>query len=164
MIGEEYLRVVHQQFRNMKRTAEAAMGQVSDSELFWRENEESNSIAILVKHMSGNMVSRWTDFFFSDGEKEDRHRDEEFHHHFTGRQEMMRCWEQGWTVFMNELNGIAVSDLLQTVSIRGEDHTVIEAIERQMHHYSYHVGQIVYVAKQLVGESWHSLTIPRLKV
>ena len=164
MIGEEYLRVVRERFAYMKRTAEKAMQQVSDSGLFWHENEESNSIALIVKHMSGNMVSRWTNFLSMDGEKEDRDRDNEFVLHFSGRPEVMECWERGWRVFQQELDTLTGTDLLQTVTIRGEEHSVIEAIERQMYHYSYHVGQIVYIAKQLAADSWKTLTIERARV
>lgn len=164
MIGQEYLRVVTKRFQLMKKTAEDAMNQVSDSGLFWSENEDSNSIAIIVKHMSGNMVSRWTDFLTTDGEKENRNRESEFFHHFSGRHEVLQCWERGWNVFLKELSTVDENELLQVVTIRGEDHTVLEAIERQMYHYSYHVGQIVYISKQLVSEEWKSLTIPKMKV
>ena len=164
MIGEEYLRVVRERFSYMKRTAERAMQQVSDSGLFWQDNEESNSIAIIVKHMSGNMVSRWTDFLSADGEKEDRDRDNEFVLHFSGRHEVIECWERGWHVFLQELDMIKEPDLMRTVTIRGEEHSVMEAIERQMYHYSYHVGQIVYIAKQQAAESWKTLTIERARV
>jgi hypothetical protein len=162
-IGKEYLKVVRKQFLDMKMTAERAMEQLSDDELFYRLNEESNSIAIIVKHMSGNMVSRWTDFFHSDGEKPNRDRDAEFINDWSTREEVLACWEKGWNTFFNTLNEITENDLLKTVTIRNEPHSVIQAIERQMYHYSYHVGQIVYIAKQIKSTDWKTLTIPRKK-
>lgn len=161
MIGKEYLRVVSERFRYMKKTAEEAMKQVSDSSLFWYENEDSNSIAIIVKHMSGNMLSRWTNFLTTDGEKESRDRDNEFTQSFIGRPDILQCWERGWTTFLNTLDTLQEEDLLKVVTIRNEPQSVIEAIERQMYHYSYHVGQIVYISKQLSSIEWKSLTIPR---
>ena len=160
MVGKEYLRVVDDNFRFMKKTAEDAISQVSDSGLFWKENDGCNSIAIIVKHMSGNMISRWTDFLTTDGEKKDRQREWEFSNHFSSRQEIMHCWEKGWNVFLQTLNDLSSDDLLKVVTIRNEPHSVIEAIERQMHHYSYHVGQIVFISKQLSSENWRTLSIP----
>jgi hypothetical protein len=162
-VGTEYLKVVRKQFLDMKMTAERAMEQLSDDELFYRWNEESNSIAIIVKHMSGNMISRWTDFFHSDGEKPNRHRDLEFINDWSTREEVLACWEKGWSTFLTTLNEITENDLLKTVTIRNEPHSVIQAIERQMYHYSYHVGQIVYIAKQIKSTDWKTLTIPRKK-
>ncbi|MCM3005154.1 DUF1572 family protein [Priestia koreensis] len=158
----EYIRVVKARFLDMKKTAERAFDQVDDEMIGWSPNEESNSIGIIVKHMSGNMVSRWTDFFHSDGEKPNRDRDDEFEGTITTREELDARWKRGWTVFLNALDGIGEDDLLRPVYIRGEAHTVMEAIERQMYHYSYHVGQIVYAAKQ-VQKSWTTLTIPKRK-
>jgi hypothetical protein len=162
-VGQEYLKVVRKQFLDMKMTAERAMEQLSDDELFYRFNEESNSIAIIVKHMSGNMISRWTDFFHSDGEKPNRQRDAEFINDWSTREEVLACWEKGWSTFFATLNKITENDLLKTVTIRNEPHSVIQAIERQMYHYSYHVGQIVYIAKQIKSTDWKTLTIPRNK-
>ncbi|WP_020154275.1 DUF1572 family protein [Caldibacillus debilis] len=160
-IGKEYLKVVKDRFREMKRIGERAMEQCSDEGLFHSFNEESNSIAIIVKHLSGNMVSRWTDFFHTDGEKPDRNRDEEFINRWKTREEIMASWEKGWTVFFRALEEIKEEDLLKTVTIRNEPHTVLQAIVRQMYHYSYHIGQIVYAAKLLTGTDWQTLTIPR---
>lgn len=160
-VGQEYLKVVRKQFLDMKMIAERAMEQLSDDELFYRLNEESNSIAIIVKHMSGNMISRWTDFFHSDGEKPNRDRDAEFINDWSTREEVLACWEKGWSTFFNTLNEITENDLLKTVTIRNEPHSVIQAIERQMYHYSYHIGQIVYIAKQIKSKDWKTLTIPR---
>lgn len=160
-IGQEYLRVVRARFLDMKKTAERAMDQCSEEQLFHCFHEEANSIAIIVKHMSGNMVSRWTDFLSSDWEKPNRNRDDEFINDFRTRKEVMACWEKGWSAFFQTLNELQETDLLRTVTIRGEPHSVIEAIERQMYHYSYHIGQIVYIAKQLNANNWKTLTIPR---
>jgi hypothetical protein len=160
-IGQEYLRAVRERFLDMKTIAERAMEQLSEEELFYCSNEESNSIAIIVKHMSGNMFSRWTDFFHSDGEKPDRNRDDEFINDWSTREELLACWEKGWRTFLNTLNEIKEDDLLKTVTIRNEPHSVIQAIERQMYHYSYHIGQIVYIAKQIKSKDWKTLTIPR---
>ncbi|MBA2875127.1 DUF1572 domain-containing protein [Thermaerobacillus caldiproteolyticus] len=162
-IGKEYLKVVRERFLDMKNIAERAMEQLSEEELFYCFNEESNSIAIIVKHMSGNMISRWTDFFISDGEKPNRNRDAEFINDLKSREELLACWEKGWETFLNTLNEMHENDLLKTVTIRNEPHSVIQAIERQMYHYSYHVGQIVYIAKQIKSKHWKTLTIPRRK-
>jgi uncharacterized damage-inducible protein DinB len=162
-IGQEYLKVVKERFLDMKNTAEKAMEQLSEEELFYSLNEESNSIAIIVKHMSGNMISRWIDFFTSDGEKPNRNRDDEFINDLKSREELLACWEKGWGTFLKTLYEISETDLLKTVTIRNEPHSVIQAIERQMYHYSYHVGQIVYIAKQIKSTEWKTLTIPRRK-
>jgi uncharacterized damage-inducible protein DinB len=162
-IGGEYLNTVIQRFSESKITAEKAIQQLTESELFWSPNEESNSIAIIVKHMSGNMVSRWTDFFTTDGEKLFRNRDDEFVGDIQTKEQVMELWEMGWETFLTALKDIHEDDLLKTITIRNEPHTVIEAIERQMYHYSYHVGQIVYIAKNLKSSNWNTLTIPRKK-
>jgi len=157
MIGNEYLRVVGERFRLMKKSAEEAMKQVSDSALFWSDHKGCNSIAVIVNHLCGNMVSRWTDFLTTDGEKSFRNRNNEFVHHFSGRQEMLQYWELGWSKLFNTLDQLTSEDLLRTVTIRNEPHSVIEAIERQMHHYAYHVGQIVYISKQQAVENWKNV-------
>ncbi|WP_050614514.1 DUF1572 family protein [Bacillus testis] len=160
MIGKEYLRVVRVRINDMKKLAEGAFSQVSDSGLFWHESKQCNSIAVIVKHLSGNMVSRWTDFLTSDGEKESRNRDGEFIQHFSNRQDMLRSWNLGWNTFFAALESLRDTDLLKTVTIQQEPHSVIEALEKQMVHYSYHIGQIVYIAKQLAGDDWTSLSVP----
>jgi Protein of unknown function (DUF1572) len=162
-IGGEYLKTVTQRFREMKITAEKAIEQLTESELFWSPNEDSNSVAIIVKHMSGNMVSRWTDFLASDGEKTYRNRDNEFVGNIQTKEKVMELWELGWDTFLNALSDIHEGNLLKTITIRNEPHSVIEAIERQLYHYSYHVGQIVYIAKNLKSSNWNTLTIPRKK-
>jgi uncharacterized damage-inducible protein DinB len=160
-IAVEYLKTVRDRFNEVRQTAERAFAQLSDAQLFWSPNAESNSIAIIVKHISGNMRSRWTEFFATDGEKPDRDRDGEFLVDATTRADLLASWDNGWSTFLGALESITEADLLRTVYIRKQPHTVIEAIERQMYHYSYHVGQIVYIAKQLKDADWQTLTIPR---
>lgn len=160
-IGGEYLKTVNQRFTEAKLTAEKALEQLTESELFWSPNEESNSVAIIIKHMSGNMVSRWTDFLTTDGEKPYRNRDDEFVGDIKTKEQIMELWQLGWDTFLTALKDIDEEHLLKTVTIRNEPHSVIEAIERQMYHYSYHVGQIIYIAKNLKSNDWKTLTIPR---
>lgn len=162
-IGGEYLKTVTQRFMEAKITAEKAIEQLTESQLFWTPNEESNSVAIIMKHMSGNMVSRWTDFFTTDGEKPYRNRDNEFVGDIKTKEQLMKIWELGWDTFLTTLKEIDEENLLETITIRNEPHSVIEAIERQMYHYSYHVGQIIYIAKYLKSSDWKTLTIPRKK-
>jgi hypothetical protein len=162
-IGSEYLKTVIQRFMDAKVTAEKALEQLTESELFWAPNEESNSVAIIVKHMSGNMVSRWTDFLTTDGEKPYRNRDDEFVGDIQTKEQMMELWEFGWDTFFNALKSIEDEQLLKIITIRNEPHSVMEAIERQMYHYSYHIGQIIYVSKILKSGDWKALTIPRKK-
>lgn len=162
-IAAEYLKTVRNRFIEARQTAERTFAQLSDEQLFWAPNEESNCIAAIIKHMSGNMRSRWTDIYETDGEKATRDRDGEFIPHSSTREELLAGWQQGWETFLGALEGITEADLLRTIYIRKQAHSVIEAIERQMYHYSYHVGQIVYIAKQLTDANWQTLTIPRKK-
>jgi Protein of unknown function (DUF1572) len=148
-------------FRYYKKLAERAMDQVSDGQLFTAPDEESNSIAIVVKHMTGNMRSRWTDFLTTDGEKPDRNRDSEFVQPPDTREELLRTWEEAWATVFSALQPLSDADLGHTVSIRGEAHSVMQAINRQLAHYAYHVGQIVMLAKHFAQDRWQSLTIPR---
>lgn len=157
---ETYLSSVIKQFEYYKMLGEKTFAQVSDEQLFWQFNEDSNSIASIVKHLSGNMVSRWTDFLTSDGEKADRQRDAEFDNDLTSRSEMLALWNKGWQVFMDSLRSLTASDLDKTIYIRNQGHSVIEAINRQLAHYPYHVGQIVYIGK-MCARTWHSLSIPK---
>lgn len=151
------------QFSYYKDLGERTMNQVSDESLFWHPHEESNSIAVIVKHLWGNMLSRWTDFLTSDGEKEWRRRDEEFIGDLTTREEVMEKWNAGWACVFQALEGLTEEDLPHIVYIRNQGHSVTEAILRQLAHYAYHVGQIVYIGKVLAGEKWKSLSIPRNK-
>lgn len=159
----DYLQSVKKNFAQYKALGEKAMSQVSDDQLSWQPNEESNSIAVIVKHLSGNMISRWTDFLSSDGEKKWRKRDEEFENDLYSREEILRAWNEGWVCFFTTLDSLQPADLSKSIFIRGEAHTVMEAINRQLAHYSYHVGQLVYIAKMLQNEKWKSLSIPRNK-
>ncbi|MEH7237632.1 DUF1572 domain-containing protein [Bacillus sp. JJ1562] len=162
-IGNEYLRIVIERFENVKNLGDKTMEQFSEEEIHWSYNNESNSVAIIVKHVSGNMISRWTDFLTSDGEKEYRNRDDEFFDDISSKSELMSVWEKGWNVLFSTLTSLSEQDLLKNIYIRGESHLVLEAIERQMAHYAYHVGQIVYIGKQVKDSNWRSLSIPKGK-
>ena len=144
-----------------KRLAERAMAQVSDEQLFTPIDSEANSIAIIVKHMAGNMRSRWTDFLTTDGEKPDRNRDSEFEDPPATRAAVLASWEAGWSCLFSALHALTDDDLTRTVAIRGEPHSVMQAINRQLAHYPHHVGQIVLLAKHFAGGKWQSLSIPR---
>ena len=150
-----------QVFRQYKMLAERAMSQVSDEQLFAALDGEMNSIAIIVKHMVGNMRSRWTDFLTSDGEKPDRNRDSEFEDPAATRDALMRQWEAGWACVFGALEPLADDDLGRTVTIRGEPHSVMQAINRQVAHYAQHIGQIILLAKHFAAGQWQSLTIPK---
>jgi len=144
-----------------KRLAERAMAQVSDEQLFTPIDSDANSIAIIVKHMAGNMRSRWTDFLSTDGEKPDRNRDSEFEDPPATRAAVLASWEAGWSCLFSALHALTDDDLTRTVAIRGEPHSVMQAINRQLAHYPHHVGQIVLLAKHFAGGKWQSLSIPR---
>lgn len=152
-------------FRYYKNLGERAMEQCPDDGLFTAPDPESNSIAIVVKHMTGNMRSRWTDFLTSDGEKPDRNRDTEFEDAPKTRAELIVLWERGWKVLFGALEPLTDADLTRTVTIRTEPHSVTQAVNRQIAHYSYHIGQIVFLARHFAAQSgeWKSLTIPRRK-
>ena len=149
--------------RQYKKMAEDAMAQVSEEQLFKVLDEEMNSIAIIVKHITGNMRSRWTDFLKSDGEKPDRNRDSEFVDPPTTREALMKRWEEGWACLFRALEPLSDADLTRTVTIRGEPHSVMQAINRQVAHYASHIGQIVLLAKHFQHDKWRSLSIPRNK-
>jgi hypothetical protein len=150
-------------FRYCKRQGETAIAQCPDDGLFALLDSESNSIAIIVKHMAGNMVSRWTDFLTTDGEKPNRNRDSEFEEPAKTRAEILEVWETGWKCVFKALEELRETDMTKTVTIRGEAHSVMQAINRQVAHYSYHVGQIAFLARHYAGPSWKSLTIPKKK-
>jgi len=158
-----YLKDSIELFRYYKRLGDRAIEQVQDDALFTTLDAESNSIAIIVKHMAGNMRSRWTDFLTSDGEKPDRNRDTEFEVPPKTRAELLALWETGWRYVFAALEPLSDADLTRTVMIRTEPHSVMQAINRQIAHYSYHIGQIVYLAKHFAGNNWHTLTVPRGK-
>jgi hypothetical protein len=150
-------------FRYYKKLAERAMEQVADEHLFAPLDEEANSIAIIVKHMTGNMRSRWTDFLTTDGEKPDRNRDGEFVDPPSTREALLKNWEDGWQCVFGALEPLTDADLTRTVTIRGEPHSVMQAINRQLAHYPHHVGQIVLLAKHFACDRWQSLSVPRNK-
>lgn len=161
--GKEYLKIIKENFSGQKALAEKAFAQLKERDFFYKPDSESNSIAIIIKHMSGNMLSRWTNFLTTDGEKPNRNRDNEFIDDNCSQLELMQNWERGWSALFNAINNLKTKDLLKKVYIRGEEHTVIRAINRQVSHYGYHVGQIVYIAKHLKTIEWQSLSIPKRK-
>ena len=148
-------------FRHYKGLAERAMAQLTDAQLITVPDEESNSLAVIVKHMAGNMRSRFTDFLTTDGEKPDRHRDHEFVDPLATREAIMASWEAGWACVFAALEPLSEEDLAKTVTIRGEAHSVMQAVNRQIAHYSYHCGQIVWLAKHLNHQAWQPLTVAR---
>jgi hypothetical protein len=148
-------------FRNYKKLAERAIEQISDDEFFTSIDEETNSIAVIVKHIAGNLHSRWRDFLTSDGEKPDRNRDGEFELTGDTCESLMQFWELGWQTLFENIEPLTVEDFSRTVTIRGEPHTVVEAINRQLTHYAYHIGQIVLLAKHLRSTDWKTLSVPR---
>jgi Protein of unknown function (DUF1572) len=158
-----YLRDSMDLLRYYKRLAERAMVQIPDDALGKTVDAESNSIAVIVKHLAGNMRSRWTDFLTTDGEKPDRNRDTEFEAPPRTRTEVMEMWESGWKLVFEALMPLTDADLARTVRIRAEPHSVMQAINRQLAHYSYHIGQIVYLAKHFAGDRWTAVIVPRGK-
>jgi len=148
-------------FRQYRKLAERAIDQVTDDQLTVALDSEANSIAVLMKHMAGNMKSRWTDFLTTDGEKPDRNRDAEFEQPPCTRAELMEMWEAGWQCVFTALEGLSEEDLERKVTIRGEAHSAMQAINRQVAHYSYHCGQIVLLAKHFRKDEWQSLSVPR---
>jgi hypothetical protein len=158
---EDYLGSAIKQFEYYKSLGEGTINQLSEEQLYWSDCRESNSIAIIVKHLSGNMLSRWTDFLNSDGEKPWRNREDEFDLTDTNKTEIMLRWQRGWDCLLGTLNGLQSQDMDRIVYIRNMGHSVVEAINRQLCHYAYHIGQIVYIGKILKKEKWQSLSIPR---
>jgi uncharacterized protein DUF1572 len=161
MLEDDYIRSAIKQFTQYRLLGEKAIGQVPEEKMNWQYNPETNSIAVLVKHLSGNMHSRFTDFFTSDGEKEWRNRDAEFENENLSANELMTRWDKGWNCLFSLLTQLSAEDLSVKVLIRNEEHTVMEAINRQLTHYAYHVGQIVFVAKMIKDDKWKTLSIPR---
>ena len=163
-LASHYLDEARRQMRGYKRMGEGAMAQLRDDDFFLSLDPESNSVAILVKHLAGNMRSRFTDFLTSDGEKPDRFRDREFEvSGATTQADVMRWWEEGWACVLSTIDALKPEDVTRTVTIRGEAHTVLQAINRQIAHYAGHSGQIVFLAKHLRSSEWKTLTIPRGK-
>ena len=163
-LAQHYLADALQTFHDYKKLAERALGQISEEDFFKTLDEESNSIAVNMKHMAGNMFSRWTDFLTSDGEKPNRDRDMEFVIlPNTTKADLLAYWDQGWERVFEAIAPLQPDDLLRTVTIRGQEHTVMQAINRQLTHYAYHTGQIIYLAKHFKSAEWQSLSVPRNK-
>ncbi len=164
-LGRHYLENSIKEFKKMKELGDKSFLQIKDEDFFWSPDENTNSIAMIIRHLSGNMISRWTDFLTTDGEKENRKRDEEFENVFyTDKDDIMSRWENGWKRLFEALESLSEDDLLKEVKIRKEPHTVLAAVNRQLTHYAYHIGQIVYIAKHLEGDRWKSLSIPKRKL
>ena len=161
-LGEHYLQDSISSLRAYKKLADKAIEQLRDNELFVTLDDEGNSVAIIMKHMAGNMFSRWTDFLTSDGEKPNRNRDMEFViEPNTSKQDLIDYWERGWQCVFAALEALGADDLLNSVMIRGQEHTVVQAINRQLMHYANHIGQIIFLAKHLRAADWKSLSVPR---
>ena len=160
-LGTEYLETVIRRVKYYKELGESTFSQVEEKDLHFQPGAESNSIAVIVQHMTGNMLSRWTDFLTEDGEKEWRQRDEEFEVHHYSKQQVIDLWNKGWDCFLDALSALNEDDLLKTVFIRKEPLTVVDAINRQLAHYPYHIGQIIFIGKMIRNENWKNLSIPR---
>ncbi|TLU96951.1 DUF1572 domain-containing protein [Dyadobacter sediminis] len=157
----DYLDSVKKQFEYYKWLGEQTIHQLPEDALFGQINADSNSVAIIVKHLSGNMLSRWTDFLTSDGEKEWRDREEEFENNIRTKAELLEIWNKGWACLQKALEELGTEDLGKEIYIRNQGHTVVQAINRQLAHYPYHIGQIVFIGKMVLGDKWKSLSIPR---
>ena len=161
MVEKIFLDSVIKRFKEYKLLGEKTFERLDEEEMWRQPNEASNSIAIIIQHMHGNMLSRWTNFLTEDGEKEWRQRDDEFESHQFSKEQLIQKWEEGWKVFFNSLESLKEADLEKTVTIRSQPLTVVDAINRQMAHYSYHVGQIVYLGRWMKNLDWESLSIPK---
>lgn len=159
--GKEFLQTAVRRLKYYKDLGDKTFEQLNEWDFHYQPNDESNSIAVIIQHMVGNMLSRWTNFLTEDGEKEWRKRDEEFEIHTYTKQQLLELWEKGWTCFFDALESLKKKDLKKTVHIRKEPLTVIDAINRQLAHYPYHIGQIIFLAKIIKNKSWKNLSIPR---
>ena len=158
-----YINSIIKQFEYYKMLGDKTFEQIESKDIQWQYNSESNSISILVKHIVGNMLSRWTNFLTEDGEKEWRHRDTEFEYSYFSKEDMIKAWDKGWECLFNAIKPLQEDDLERIICIRNQEHTVTEAINRQLAHYSYHIGQIVFLGKMIKGNDWKSLSIPKGK-
>lgn len=154
-------KLFHNRFNYYKQLGDRTFAQIDDKEILWQYNAESNSIATIVKHIAGNMKSRWTNFLTEDGEKEWRNRDQEFVETISTKAEMLEVWENGWKILFEAIDQITPENLDETILIRGEKHSVMDAFLRQLAHYPYHIGQIIYIAKMLKNENWKTLSIAK---
>lgn len=159
--GAEYIKVIKEDFAKYKYLGDKTFGQLNEEDIHFTPGEDSNSIAILIQHISGNLKSRFTDFFTTDGEKLNRNRDTEFIEQNLDKEQLLKIWEEGWAVLFNLLETIKEEDLQKIVLIRGEPHSVIEAFNRQLSHHAYHVGQIVFIGKMIRNSGWKTLSIPK---
>lgn len=160
-IGNDYLNTAIRRLKYYRDLGEKALEQLSEEQFHYSPNSTVNSVAITIQHLAGNMMSRWTNFLTEDGEKDWRERDEEFESHAQSKAALMAIWHQGWDLFLQTLEGLEKKDLKKIVSIRKEPLTVIDAINRQMAHYPYHIGQIITMAKIIKAEDWQNLSIPK---
>jgi len=160
-IAGSYLQSAIKRLSYYKELGDKTFEQINDADFYFAPNEESNSIAIIIQHMAGNMLSRWTDFLSSDGEKDWRNRDTEFEDQKLSKQQLIDLWQKGWDCCLSSLSSLKADDLLKTIYIRSEGLLVIDAINRQLAHYPYHVGQIIYLAKIIKDKDWHTLSIAK---
>ncbi|MEO7925046.1 MAG: DUF1572 family protein [Chitinophagaceae bacterium] len=160
-IGNDYLETVIKRLKYYKDLGDKTFEQLSGADLHYQPNEESNSIAIIIQHMAGNMLSRWTNFLAEDGEKEWRQRDDEFEVHSYSKEQLLASWEKGWDCFLHTISSLMKKDLQKIITIRKEELTVLDAINRQLAHYPYHIGQIVYIGRMIRNRDWKNLSIPR---
>jgi hypothetical protein len=158
---DNFLATCIKQFQYYKSLGDKTFAQLSTEQLFWHPNDSSNSIALIVKHLGGNMLSRWTDFLTTDGEKENRNRDQEFENNWADRDELISYWNAGWACLFQAIESLKEEDLAKIIYIRNQGHTVMEAILRQLAHYPYHIGQILYIGKICLDNKWTSLSIPK---
>jgi len=161
MHSKNYLESVQKQFEYYKYLGEKTFDQLAENDLFWQYNTESNSIAIIVNHLSGNMLSRWTNFLSEDGEKSWRNRDQEFEDDIKTKDDLVEAWNKGWTCLFDALTSVNEDNFEQIIYIRNQGHSITEAINRQLAHYSYHIGQIVFIGRMIKGAEWESLSIPK---
>ncbi len=157
----DFLQSAIKQFEYYKSLADKTIASLSDVQLFWQYNQESNSIAIIANHLAGNMLSRWTDFLITDGEKDWRNREEEFQNIISTKNELLEKWNKGWNCLFTALNSLSEKDFDRIIYIINQGHSITEAINRQLCHYAYHVGQIVYIGKMIMDNNWKSLSIPK---
>ena len=160
-IGEEYLSTTIKRLKYYKQLGDQTFDQLNEQDFHWQPSSESNSIAVIIQHVAGNMLSRWTNFLTEDGEKEWRRRDDEFEIHNYSKQQLLETWNEGWKCFIDALGSLTTDDLLKTIYIRKEPLTAIDAINRQLAHYPYHIGQIVYIGRLVKNENWKNLSIPK---
>ena len=161
--AEEYLKAIKEDFKKYKLLGDKTFNQIDNKDLHFKSDGEANSIAIIIQHLSGNMISRFTDFLTTDGEKSSRNRDSEFEDQNMTKEELIEKWEKGWSILFKAINNLNADDLIRTIKIRNEPHSIIQALNRQVTHCAYHVGQIVFIAKELKKSEWKTLSIPKKK-